>query len=103
MGLNIDARINLAGKSFNIRATTRKADSDAAKTPDAAGAEVVKADLNDAASLETAWAGARGVFAVQNAWEAGVARQIYNFGPGRASACRTARFQLGGSAGGARH
>ena len=51
---------------------TRKTDSDAAKALAAAGAEVVKGDLNDAASLEAALAGAWGAFAVQNTWEAGV-------------------------------
>ena len=63
---------HLAGKGFTIRAMTRKTDSDAAKALAAAGAEVVKGDLNDAASLEAALAGAWGAFAVQNTWEAGV-------------------------------
>src|SRR5687768_13676167 len=63
----------LAGKDFKIRAMTRKPESDAAKALSARGAEVVKGDLNDPASLEKALAGAWGVFAVQNTWEAGVA------------------------------
>jgi len=63
---------HLAGKGFKIRAMTRKVDSNAAKTLAAAGAEVVKGDLNDAASLESALTGAWGAFAVQNTWEAGV-------------------------------
>jgi uncharacterized protein YbjT (DUF2867 family) len=63
---------HLAGKGFKIRAMTRKVDSDAAKTLAAAGAEVVKGDLNDAGSLEAALTGAWGTFAVQNTWEAGV-------------------------------
>jgi uncharacterized protein YbjT (DUF2867 family) len=63
---------HLAGKGFKIRAMTRKVDSDAAKRLAATGAEVVKGDLNDAASLEAALAGSWGVFAVQNTWEAGV-------------------------------
>ena len=45
---------HLAGKGFKIRAMTRKVDSNAAQTLAAAGAEVVKGDLNDAASLEAA-------------------------------------------------
>jgi uncharacterized protein YbjT (DUF2867 family) len=63
---------HLAGKGFKIRAMTRKADSDAARALAAAGAEVVKGDLDDAASLEAALTGAWGAFAVQNTWEAGV-------------------------------
>jgi len=57
---------------FKLRAMTRKPDGDAAKALAALGAEVVAGDLNDAASLERAVAGAWGVFAVQNTWEAGV-------------------------------
>ena len=63
---------HLAGKGFKIRAMTRKVDSDAAKSLAAAGAEIVKGDLDDAASIEAALTGARGAFAVQNTWEAGV-------------------------------
>ena len=63
---------HLAGKGFTIRAMTRRTDSEAARALAAAGAEVVKGDLNDAASLEAALAGAWGAFAVQNTWEAGV-------------------------------
>ena len=57
---------------FKLRAMTRKPDGDAAKALSALGAEVVAGDLNDAASLERAVAGAWGAFAVQNTWEAGV-------------------------------
>jgi uncharacterized protein YbjT (DUF2867 family) len=63
---------HLADKGFKVRAMTRKVDSDAAKTLAAAGAEVVKGDLNDVASLEASLKGAWGTFAVQNTWEAGV-------------------------------
>lgn len=55
-----------------VRAVTRKPDSDAAKALRALGAEVVRGDLDDAVSLEAALAGAWGVFAMQNTWEAGV-------------------------------
>jgi uncharacterized protein YbjT (DUF2867 family) len=65
----------LAGKGFRIRAMTRKPESEAARALAAAGAEIVKADLDDAASLRTALAGAWGVFAVQNTWEAGVVKE----------------------------
>ena len=63
---------HLAGKGFKVRAMTRKVDSAAARALAASGAEVVKGDLDDAASLEAALKGAWGAFAVQNTWEAGV-------------------------------
>jgi uncharacterized protein YbjT (DUF2867 family) len=55
--------------SFAARAVTRKVDSDKAKALKADGAEVVAADLDDAKSLESAFAGASGVFCVTNYWE----------------------------------
>ena len=58
---------------FALRAMTRHPDGEAAKALKKLGAEVVVGDLNDAASLERAIAGAWGVFGVQNTWEAGVA------------------------------
>lgn len=63
----------LDGKGFRLRAMTRHPDGEAAQKLRAGGVEVVAGDLNDAASLEQAVAGAWGVFAVQNTWEAGVA------------------------------
>jgi uncharacterized protein YbjT (DUF2867 family) len=63
---------NLLGKGFHLRALTRKPDSDAARALVNTGVEVVKGDLNDDASLKAALAGAWGVYAVQNTWEAGV-------------------------------
>ena len=60
---------------FKLRALTRKPDSDAAKAVAAEGAEVVAGDLDDAASLERALAGAWGVYSVQNTWEAGVEKE----------------------------
>jgi uncharacterized protein YbjT (DUF2867 family) len=63
----------LAGKGFKLRAMTRNPASDAAKAvASETGAELVRGDLNDAASLTKALEGAWGVFAVQNTWEAGV-------------------------------
>lgn len=63
---------NLLGKGFTLRALTRKPDSDKAKALANAGVEVVQGDLNDVESLKRALAGAWGVYAVQNTWEAGV-------------------------------
>ena len=62
----------LAGKGFKIRALTRNPDSEAAKAIAATGAELVKGELDDEASLKAALAGAWGAYAVQNTWTAGV-------------------------------
>lgn len=60
---------------FKLRALTRKPESDAARAVAAMGAEVVAGDLDDAASIERALAGAWGVYSVQNTWEAGVEKE----------------------------
>jgi len=65
----------LAGKGFTLRAMTRKPDSDAAKALAAKGVQIVKGDLDNAASLGQALEGAWGVFGVQNTWEAGVEKE----------------------------
>lgn len=63
----------LAGKGFTIRALTRTPDSDAAKAiARDTGAELVKAELDDEASIRAALNGAWGAFGVQNTWTAGV-------------------------------
>jgi len=54
---------------FSVRAVTRKPDSDQSKALAALGAEVVRGDADDAASLEGAFAGAFGAFCVTNFWE----------------------------------
>jgi uncharacterized protein YbjT (DUF2867 family) len=63
-------RAILADKNggFAVRAITRKKDSEKAKALAHAGAEVVEADLDDAASLKNAFAGAYGAFCVTNFW-----------------------------------
>ncbi len=65
----------LLARGHKVRAMTRKPDSPAAREMAKLGAEVVAGDLDDAASLGRALAGAWGVFAVQNTWEAGVERE----------------------------
>jgi uncharacterized protein YbjT (DUF2867 family) len=65
----------LLARGHKVRAVTRKPDSPAARELAKLGAEIVAGDLDDAASLERALAGAWGVFAVQNTWEAGVERE----------------------------
>jgi len=49
-------------RSFAVRAITRRSDGPAARTLAALGAQVVEADLDDAASLERALQGAYGMF-----------------------------------------
>ena len=55
--------------SFTPRAITRKPDSENAKALRNIGAEVVAGDTDDPASLERAFKGAWGVFALTNFWE----------------------------------
>lgn len=54
---------------FTCRAITRNPDSDAARLLLTKGAEIIQADLDDIASLRSAFAGAHGVFCVTNFWE----------------------------------
>ena len=54
---------------FACRAITRDPNKDKAKALAAQGAEVVKADIDDVASLKKAFAGAHGVYGVTNFWE----------------------------------
>src|SRR5918992_593483 len=54
---------------FAVRAITRNPDSDKAQALRNAGAEVVKGDTDDRATLDKAFAGAYGAFCVTNFWE----------------------------------
>ena len=54
---------------FAARAITRDPGSDKAKALADAGAEVVQADMDDAATLRAAFAGAHGAYCVTNFWE----------------------------------
>ena len=54
---------------FSVRAVTRDPSSDKAQALTALGVEVVKADLDDEASLEAAFAGAYGAYCLTNFWE----------------------------------
>ena len=65
----------LQGKGLRLRAMTRRPDSTPALALKALGVELVQGDLDDERSLERAAAGAWGVFAVQNTWEAGVEKE----------------------------
>jgi uncharacterized protein YbjT (DUF2867 family) len=66
---------SLKGSGFKLRGMTRKPDSDQAKAFARDGVEIVPGDLDDESSLRKAMAGAWGVFAVQNTWEAGVEKE----------------------------
>jgi uncharacterized protein YbjT (DUF2867 family) len=57
------------GGGFAARAITRNPDSAKARELARLGAEVVKADLDDAGSVQKAFAGAYGAFCVTNFWE----------------------------------
>ncbi|HEY5949043.1 MAG TPA: NmrA/HSCARG family protein [Kofleriaceae bacterium] len=65
----------LLQRGYRVRAMTRKPDGDAARELTKLGATVVAGDLDDASSLAPAVAGAWGVWAVQNTWEAGVEKE----------------------------
>lgn len=54
---------------FSVRALTRDPNSDKAQALAAQGVEVVKADLDDEASLAAAFAGAYGAYCLTNFWE----------------------------------
>ena len=56
-------------RRFAVRAITRKVDSAAARELSALGAQIHQGDSDDLASLERAFAGAYGVYAMTNFWE----------------------------------
>ena len=62
----------LLAAGWPVRAMTRKPDGETARGLAAKGAEVVRGDLDDEASIRSAMKGAWGAVAVQNTWEAGV-------------------------------
>lgn len=57
------------GRHFSVRAVTRKPESAAARALQAAGAEIVLADIDDGCSVQRALEGAYGAFLVTNFWE----------------------------------
>jgi uncharacterized protein YbjT (DUF2867 family) len=66
---------HLLARGHQVVAMTRKPESDAARHLAGLGARVVPGNLDDEGSLERALSGTWGTFAVQNTWEAGVARE----------------------------
>lgn len=67
---------SLLGRGFAVRALTRDTDKEAAKELADLGAEVVKGDLEDRPSVERALDGVRGVFSVQQFFEAGYEGEV---------------------------
>ena len=65
----------LLARGHKVRAVTRRPESPEARSLAGRGAEIVKGDLDDSASIERALSGAWGLFAVQNTWEAGVEKE----------------------------
>src|SRR6476646_1164900 len=65
----------LQGSGFRLRGLTRKPESERAAALARHGIDIVKGDLDDETTLRRALTGAWGVFAVQNAAEAGVERE----------------------------
>ncbi|KAH8705589.1 NmrA-like family-domain-containing protein [Talaromyces proteolyticus] len=59
----------LQDPNYRVRGLTRNTDSDAAKTFENKGVEIVAADLNDEASLVKAFQGAYAIFAITNFFE----------------------------------
>ena len=68
-------RAFLNNPAYHVRAITRNPSSEAGKALAAQGAEVVAADLNDPASLQTAFAGSHIIYAVTNFFEPFIAHQ----------------------------
>lgn len=59
---------HLLKNGWGVRALVRDTNKQAAQALAAQGAELVAGDMNDSASLQNAFAGANGVFSVQNFW-----------------------------------
>ncbi len=58
----------LMKRGYQVRGLTRNPGDGSARNPAALGAEIVKGDMQDIASLNRAMAGAYGAFSVQNFW-----------------------------------
>ena len=78
---------------FHARAITRKATGDKAAELRNLGAEVVEADLDDAASLARAFDGAYGAYCVTNYWEHFTPAKEVSQGHNLARAAKSAKLQ----------
>ena len=66
---------HLLKNGWKVRAFVRDPDGEAAKALAKQGAELVKGDLNDRASIEAALQGAYGVFSFQNFWRPDIGKE----------------------------
>ena len=80
---------NLLPKAWKLRALTRDPGSVSARNLTHQGVEVVKGDLEDAASLESPMRGVYGVYSVQDFWAVGAKREVQQ-GKNAADAARKA-------------
>jgi uncharacterized protein YbjT (DUF2867 family) len=87
------AILNDPAGGFGCRAITRDPAKDKARALAARGAEVVRADLDDRASLDRAFAGAYGAFCVTNFWEHFSAEREKAQAQHMAEAARAARLR----------
>jgi uncharacterized protein YbjT (DUF2867 family) len=83
---------HLLARGWPVRALTRDPSSSKAKALSDAGAEVVKADMADRSSLDHAFAGAYGVFNVQNPMISGFEGEVRQ-GTTVADAAKAARVE----------
>jgi uncharacterized protein YbjT (DUF2867 family) len=82
-----------ANGPFAVRALTRDVSSEKARALQAAGAEVVHADVGDPKSLEKAFAGAHGAYCVTFYWEHYSPDLEIAHGTALAQACKSAGVQ----------
>ena len=66
----------LLKRGHSVRTLTRDPNKASARALAQMGAEVVRGDLDERASVDQALAGVYGVFSVQNFWEAGYEREV---------------------------
>lgn len=67
---------SLLGRGWSVRALTRRPRGKPAQKLANIGAEIVRADMMEPASLHEAFAGAHGVFSVQNGLKSGFEREV---------------------------
>ena len=67
---------SLLGQGWQVRALTRNPQQPATRALAELGAEIVQADMEDPESLRRAFAGAHGVFSVQNGLVSGFDREV---------------------------
>ena len=67
---------SLLRAGWKVRALTRRPDKGKARPVAELGAEVVRADMNDPASLRAVFAGAHGVYSVQNGLKSGFDHEV---------------------------